>query len=81
MGGFFIVIWNAALGLFILLAGLGFLDVFWLFFNGMGQEYLLEGVAVHGAVFGFDLLRDLTYQDLVVVELCLVNFDCRLGSL
>ena len=33
------------------------------------------------AVVGFVLFRDFTQQDLVVFYLCLVNFDCRLGSL
>ena len=30
---------------------------------------------------GLGLLRDLTQQDIVVVDLYLVNFDRRLGSL
>ena len=36
---------------------------------------------VLGAIVGFGSLRDLTQQDLVVDDPCLVNFDCRLGSL
>ena len=37
-GGFLLFLGNAALGLFICLSGLGFLDVLWLVSYGMGQE-------------------------------------------
>ena len=47
----------------------------------MGQELLLEGVEVLGAVVSFGLLRELTQQHLVIVDHCLVNFVTRLAGL